>query len=130
MALFLEEDINIDNLPEVAKQDFWLAFNWLSSNHHPFLSQLAFDYKKVNDNYKRIIPTYERLYRTWFVRVFFMPYDMEIEGRILVRCNECRSVFFKDRRDIIERKHIGHKYKPVQELSLFETILLKAGWVK
>lgn len=124
------EDITMDNLEDVAKQDFWLAFNWLSNRHHPFLSQLAFDYKSLNENYKRILPTYERLYRIWFIRMFFMPYDMETEGRILVRCQECRTLFFKDRRDIVKSKHLGHTYKPAQELSLFETILLKVGLIK
>ena len=92
-------------------------------------NELGHQYRKIKESLDRIEPLYRKLYSKKWIRLFYLPYDAEVEQRSLMRCVDCNKLYWKD--DLEElKKHKGHRDRMATEGSWWEMISLKMGWIK
>jgi len=85
--------------------------------------------REARGRLESVLPVYERLYKKWWIRWFFAPWDPVLERRKLMRCTTCGGLFFFGGEKEFT-SHRGHKYSVCREYGLREHIRLLAGRVE
>ena len=101
---------------------------WLQEWQDKYVD-LVWRHREVSERLDSIEGVYARLYKKWWMRLFYLPFDAKIEGRMLFRCQTCRGLFWKDGPMEFTR-HKGHRYGPATEGNWWEGLALKLGRIK
>jgi|TARA_R100001530_G_C4300577_1_gene150341 hypothetical protein len=93
--------------------------------------ELSLRNKFLNERLQSVNKTYEKLYKKWWLRLLFMPFDplMASDGKMLMRCQTCKVLFWEDG-PMEFKDHLGHKYGAATNGSWWENVSLKMGRIK
>lgn len=118
---------------EALEEDLTIEEEYAALGHAHMLlekayGQLADEYREKENKLHYMEPLYNKLYSRWWTRLF-MAYDPYLEDRMLMRCNSCNTIFWKDSPEEFT-EHVGHKYGYAQGGTRWEKFKLKMGWIK
>ena len=101
---------------------------WLQQEQARF-ERLALEYGKVKERLEGVEQVYRKMYKKWWMRLLFLPFDPVLEGRQLMRCKTCGMLFWEEGPEEYTT-HKGHRYGMATGGTWWDGLALKLGRIK